>query len=50
MHWKFINDNIDFFKSNPRLFIMTKMLEKIPVERKNTLFNKGENFIAKNTF
>ena len=50
LYWKFINDNIDFFKSNPRLFIMTKMLEKIPVERKIDLFNKGENFIAKNTF
>ena len=50
LYWKFINDNIDFFKSNPRLFIMSKMLEKIPVERKINLFNKGENFIAKNTF
>ena len=37
LYWKFINDNIDFFKTNPRLSIMKNALSKINAERKKII-------------
>ncbi len=49
LYWKFINDNIDFFKSNPRLSIMKNALSKIKAERKKMIFDKASNFIKNKT-
>ena len=49
LYWKFINDNIDFFKSNPRLSIMKNALSKIKAERKKVIFSKADHFIKAKT-
>ena len=49
LYWKFINDNIDFFKSNPRLSIMKNALSKIKAERKKVIFSKADHFIKTKT-
>ena len=49
LYWRFVDKNIDFFKSNPRLAVMTRSLEKMDKERKKTIFKKAEIFIEENT-
>ena len=49
LYWRFINNNIKFFETNPRLSLMTRALEKIDGERKKMIFEKAENFIKNNT-
>jgi deoxyribodipyrimidine photolyase-related protein len=49
LYWKFISDNIDFFKKNPRLSLMPRALEKINNERKVMIFDKACDFIERNT-
>jgi len=49
LYWKFTEDNLDFYKTNPRLSILTKNLEKMDLDRKKYIFQKAEKFIAKNT-
>ena len=49
LYWKFTEDNLDFYKTNPRLSILTKNLEKMDLDRKKDIFQKAEKFIAKNT-
>ena len=49
LYWRFINNNIKFFETNPRLSLMTRALEKIDRERKKMIFEKAENFIKNNT-
>ena len=49
LYWRFVEKNIDFFKSNPRLAVMTRSLEKMDKERKKTIFKKAEKFIEENT-
>ena len=49
LYWRFVDKNIDFFKSNPRLAVMTRSLEKMNKERKKTIFKKAEKFIEENT-
>ena len=49
LYWRFVDKNIDFFKSNPRLSVMTRSLEKMDKERKKTIFKKAEKFIEENT-
>ena len=49
LYWKFISDNIDFFKKNPRLSLMPRALEKINNERKVMIFDKASDFIERNT-
>ena len=49
LYWRFINNNIKFFETNPRLWLMTRALEKIDRERKKMIFEKAENFIKNNT-
>ena len=45
----FINNNIKFFETNPRLSLMTRALKKIDRERKKMIFEKAEEFIEENT-
>ena len=49
LYWKFINDNINYFQSNPRLSIMKNALTKISEERKKLIFAKASNFIKNKT-
>ena len=49
LYWRFIENNIKFFESNPRLAIMTRSLAKMDRERKKTIFKKAESFVEQNT-
>ena len=49
LYWRFVDKNIEFFKSNPRLAVMTRSLEKMNKERKKNIFKKAETFIEENT-
>ena len=49
LYWKFIDKNIKFFESNPRLSVMTRSLAKMEKDRKKIIFMKAEEFIEKNT-
>ncbi len=49
LYWMFMKDNIAFFKSNPRLAILVKSLERMNENRKQIIFEKGNDFIEKKT-
>ena len=49
LYWSFVNKNLKFFASNPRLAVMTKSLEKMDSGRKRLIFKKANEFIEKNT-
>ena len=49
LYWLFIKNNLDFFKSNPRLSLMVNALQKIDSQRKSIIFSKAELFIENNT-
>ena len=49
LYWRFVEKNINFFKANPRLAVMTRSLEKMNKERKKDIFKKAEIFIKENT-
>ncbi|REJ76139.1 MAG: cryptochrome/photolyase family protein [Acidobacteria bacterium] len=45
LYWRFIDKHKEFFKSNPRLQMMPRMLEKMDESRRNDLFNSAEDFL-----
>ena len=49
LYWRFIENNREFFATNPRLALMPKSLDKMNEERKIKIFSAAEEFIAKNT-
>lgn len=49
LYWSFIEDNLTFFKKNPRLSIMPRALERIDKHRKQSIFKRAQEFIATNT-
>ena len=49
LYWKFMSDNISFFKTNPRLSILVKSVERMNEDRKNMIFEKATNFIDNKT-
>jgi deoxyribodipyrimidine photolyase-related protein len=49
LYWKFMNDNLSFFKTNPRLSILIKSLERMNKDKKNLIFEKALNFINEKT-
>lgn len=49
LYWRFIEKKSDFFKSNYRMSMMVKLLEKMDLEKKNRIFKKAENFIQQVT-
>tara|TARA_Y100001949_G_scaffold159375_1_gene150214 strand:- start:601 stop:2100 length:1500 start_codon:yes stop_codon:yes gene_type:complete len=49
LYWRFIEKNIDFFNTNPRLSSMTISLGKLDPDRKKHIFKKAEEFINRNT-
>lgn len=46
LYWLFIQDNLDFFKGNPRLSIMTRALDKLNPKRKAAIFELAREFIS----
>lgn len=50
LYWRFVNKNLDHFKSNPRTPFMAKNLLKMDKERKYRIFNKAEEFIENVTY
>ena len=49
LYWRFVEKNIKFFESNPRLAVMTRSLTNMNKERKRTIFKSAEEFIDRNT-
>ena len=49
LYWMFMSDNISFFKSNPRLAILVKSLERMNKDRKDMIFKKALDFIESKT-
>ena len=49
LYWMFMSDNIAFFKSNPRLAILVKSLERKNENTKRKIFEKANDFIDKKT-
>jgi len=50
LYWQFIENNREFFNSNPRLSLMTRSLDKMDKERKNKIFASANEFIQINTY
>ena len=46
LYWRFIHNHLDFFKKNPRLSLSANLLNKMPAEKKQTLFTAAESFIT----
>jgi deoxyribodipyrimidine photolyase-like uncharacterized protein len=44
-----MNDNLSFFKTNPRLSILIKSLERMDKDKKNSIFEKASIFIENKT-
>ena len=49
LYWRFVERNLKFFESNPRLAVMTRSLSNMKVDRKKMIFEKAEEFIEANT-
>ena len=49
LYWKFIDDNRQFFSSNPRLSLVVRSLDKIKSERKEKIYKSANKFIEQHT-
>jgi len=49
LYWRFIENNRDFFATNPRLALMIRSLDKMNSDRKTKIFQAAEIFIKRNT-
>ena len=49
LYWKFIDNNRDKLKLNPRIGIMTNMIDKMDVNRKSKIYSAADAFIDKHT-
>ncbi len=49
LYWSFIKNNLDYFKTNPRLAVMPRALERLKPERKELIFSASEKFIQEKT-
>jgi deoxyribodipyrimidine photolyase-related protein len=49
LYWRFIENNLNFFKTNPRLSLMVNALTRLDPERKKLILTKAEEFIENNT-
>lgn len=45
LYWRFIDQQQDFFLSNPRMALMVKIYQKMPAERKQTHLENAEKFL-----
>ena len=49
LYWRFIQKNIDFYSSNPRLSFQTRVLSRMSEDRKTLIFKKAEEFLVAHT-
>tara|TARA_B100000900_G_scaffold192450_1_gene162867 strand:- start:101 stop:1588 length:1488 start_codon:yes stop_codon:yes gene_type:complete len=49
LYWSFIKNNLEYFKTNPRLAVMPRALERLKDERKELIFSASENFLKEKT-
>ena len=49
LYWKFIDENRQKLKSNPRIGIMTKMIDSMDIIRKNRIYMAANNFLKEHT-
>jgi deoxyribodipyrimidine photolyase-related protein len=49
LYWRFIQKNIDFYSSNPRLSFQTRVLGRMSEDRKALIFKKAEEFLEIHT-
>ena len=49
LYWRFVEKQIEFFSSNPRMGMMVRQLEKMKPERRKTIFTAAEAFLKKVT-
>ena len=49
LYWSFIKNNLDFFKTNPRLAVMPRALERLKPERTELIFSAANKFIEEKT-
>ena len=45
LFWRFMHVHRDFFLKNPRLGMLVRSFDKMPIEKQNALLSKGDNFI-----
>ena len=50
LYWSFISRHSEFFKSNPRLSLMTRSLDKMNKDKKERIFKLAEDFISLTTY
>ena len=50
LYWNFISRHSEFFKSNPRLSLMTRSLDKMNKDKKERIFKLAEDFISLTTY
>ena len=50
LYWKFIDEQRNKLKNNPRLGIMTKMIDNMKPTRKEKIFTAAHNFISSTTY
>tara|TARA_B100002051_G_scaffold276792_1_gene328185 strand:- start:5444 stop:6880 length:1437 start_codon:yes stop_codon:yes gene_type:complete len=46
LYWNFINEHLDFFKSNHRLSMMPRLLEKMTEEKKRTHLSQAKDYLS----
>ena len=49
LYWKFIDNNRDKLKLNPRIAIMTKMIDNMDIKRKSKIYLAAEKFLDNHT-
>lgn len=50
LYWQFIENNREFFSSNPRLGLMVRSLDKINLDRKAKIYKAADTFRDINTY
>ena len=50
LYWSFISKHSEFFRSNPRLSLMTRSLDKMNKDKKERIFKIAEDFISSTTY
>ena len=49
LYWKFIDENREKLKRNPRIGIMTKMIDNMELKRKERIFKAANIFLSRTT-
>ena len=49
LYWRFVQKNVSFYSSNPRLSFQTRVLSRMSEDRKVLIFKKAEEFLETHT-